>query len=116
MSDEIIIDGYPVNNYRLSSGRFPSGGHKALIPILMKKFGVCYWCGIQLIHYKRDESKIGKKDPPNAATIDHLITRWERKPNEIVPKVLCCYKCNGERAKKDEKKFLKSRPKVIHTP
>jgi hypothetical protein len=41
--------------------------------------------------------------PPNAATIEHLISRynpsrWKRKRPEERRRVLACYKCNQERA------------------
>jgi hypothetical protein len=61
---------------------------------------LCHWCGIETIWI---ELKNGGKLPDDAATIDHLYTRYELEKRQEMgnPRVLACNKCNhdlGEKA------------------
>ncbi len=65
----------------------------------------CYWCGILCVDYGKREP--GTRDPHDMATVDHLVSRWYRNSGAIVPKVLACSKCNGDRAFVEDAWFRK---------
>lgn len=87
---EFTIDGYPVKRYGYDDGKYPTS-RRELKLFLLKKYEVCYHCGEKVKDYPVTD---GEKIPKNAATIDHLKQRPNRKKGEIVPKVLSCAKCN----------------------
>jgi hypothetical protein len=77
--------------------------NKTLKLKLHKEHPFCYYCGCltTLTHIKNIPS--GESLPPNSATIEHLIsrfepTRWKQKKNGTRRKVLACYKCNQQRS------------------
>lgn len=80
---------------------------------LMDKHPFCYWCGGKVKSYPEfynNEMKKGFKWPEDMATIDHLFSRWEPEKRyqaylKSEDKVLACFRCNSERARKENKKF-----------
>lgn len=61
----------------------------------MTEHPFCIYCGIKVKDY--GFIPVGVSVPPDAASVDHVKTRYERKPGEIVDKVLACVKCNIKR-------------------
>ena len=85
-----MIQEYPF----CESQRVSGGSHKEILKYLIKRFGVCYHCGVTVVYRERVK---GYKQRGNDATIDHLISRYSRKKGQKVPKVLACYECNQKR-------------------
>jgi len=86
------IINYPVKRYR--AFKRPSGSRYLLLrKALVEAIGVCYWCDIPVKEYNQD----GQGLPDDAATIDHLYPRQDRRKYQITEKVLACNKCNQER-------------------
>ena len=60
----------------------------------------CHWCGTKTIIHKHKQCKA---IPDNAATVDHLYTRFDymrgKSPPGVEATVLACNKCNFERGK-----------------
>jgi hypothetical protein len=69
---------------------------------LMAKDPHCYWCGKEVIYFKTNGGRV----PNNFATIDHLYSKLSGKRFDPKRKqktlVLACYKCNQERARKED--------------
>ena len=82
--------------------------HKDLRKIFMDKDPHCHWCKVMVVEYPEIQNrslKRGEQYPPDGATIDHLYDRFDTKNRYKVyknyeNKVLACYKCNQDRAKK----------------
>jgi len=81
---------------------------------LMKRDPHCHWCGVEVIYYL---VAIHEVAPPNFATIDHLISRFNmeerlrllresKKRKDGSHYVLACRKCNEARAAKEEREVL----------
>lgn len=66
-------------------------------------FRRCYWCKRLCKDYPliAPHSKL----PDDAATIDHVISRYKRKKGDHVRKVLACNKCNQDRSEKETKEL-----------
>ena len=67
----------------------------------------CHWCGCLTDWYNPPNGNL----PPNAATIDHLLSRLnpERYYLPYYPQslmVIACYKCNTERGAREERELL----------
>ncbi len=92
---------------RLNSLRRKRNGgidkEKRLLPLLVKEFKNCFWCGVEVVDTKLD----GGKQPHYAATVDHLKSRFFRKLGEDVLKVLSCYRCNAKRCDIENKLYTK---------
>lgn len=82
--------------------------NKKLKEFLFKKHPYCYWCKRKLIIHVHEDHKA---TPPNAATIDHLVSRFIRKKGEVVDKVLACNECNEKRAHEEELIYKGNSPK-----
>jgi len=65
---------------------------------LFSRSPFCHWCGIETIVWK---PKRHARIPDNAATVDHLYTRFDWMKGKTEPgveaTVLSCNKCNFER-------------------
>jgi len=85
--------------------RSKTGSYRPLKLALIKEFKKCYWCGVEVIDFIR---KLGERTPYNAATVDHLVSRYFRKKGEVVIKVLACDRCNQKRANKENKQLGKN--------
>lgn len=95
MNKPVEIDGYPVQYYRLKDRPYHgTGNYRSLKLFLIEKYGVCFHCGTPVKDYPQVD---GVRLPDDAATIDHLVPRTQRKRHQKVAKVLACYKCNWER-------------------
>jgi hypothetical protein len=75
---------------------------------LFKENPHCFWCGRKTIYAR---VKDGDKQPPNLATIDHLVHRLDPDRAEKLLKpgpktVLACEQCNFRRGTGDERHFL----------
>src|SRR6185503_18043250 len=72
---------------------------------LYNQYPFCHWCGIALVLVVSDNGRL----PDNAATIDHLrsrfdLTRQEPKINAYEERtVLACYGCNQRRSAEEMK-------------
>lgn len=55
----------------------------------------CHWCGRETVWTELPGGKL----PPNAATLDHLYTRYEMETRASMgnPFVLACNQCNHDR-------------------
>lgn len=71
---------------------------------LLSEFKNCFWCGEKVFDYIHTA---GETTPPNAATVDHLKSRFFRNKGEVVTKVLACEKCNQRRSHEENKKYTK---------
>lgn len=109
----VNITEYPFVKVLDEFGRHSTRTSK-IIPYLIEKYGVCYWCGTKVRHYP-----VLNNQPlltPDAATIDHLKSRFFRKKGEIVPKVLACYLCNWNRHIEEEKKYATKHREIKSAP
>lgn len=80
------------------------GNAKKHKEMLVKEFGRCYWCKIEVKIYPQEEY-LGKPLPDDTATLDHLKSRnVGRVKGENTPKVLACRKCNEKRARLEIRK------------
>lgn len=93
----VVIDDYPFRFYG-----YEMRNYKDLIAFLIKKYKVCYFCGVKVVQYPYVEGEPFKQDQ---ATIEHILPRPIRKKHEKTAKVLCCFNCNQER----NKAFLKGK-------
>lgn len=84
---------------------------KKLLPMLVKEFKNCFWCGVEVIHLKCD----GGKQPFYSASVDHVVSRYFRKKGDNVLKVLSCYRCNAKRADIENKKYSKNHIEKLST-
>lgn len=97
---EVKIDGYPFKNYWLKGGKILKNGairepnYRPIKLFLIKQYGVCYHCGKPVKDYPQQD---GINIPHDAATIDHLAPRQQRRRYEKVEKVLACFGCNQKR-------------------
>jgi hypothetical protein len=101
-------DGYPVLHVESSDEDVHGNNNRQLKLALLKDICVCYWCGVEC---RNHEHKDGVSPPDDAATIDHLVSRFHRKRGEIVPKVLACYKCNNRRCREELRIFPPNPPR-----
>ena len=67
--------------------------------VYLERVGVCFWCREPVKDYG---NLFKRKNPPDMATIDHLKSRFFRKKDECVDKVLSCRECNQKRARVEE--------------
>ena len=63
----------------------------------------CYYCGQKMILTNIQNIPKGQSLPENAATLEHLVSRytihrWKKKKKTEQRKVLACYKCNHGRS------------------
>lgn len=63
----------------------------------------CYYCNCQMILTNIKKIPHGQTLPPNAATIEHIISRyhlhrWVKRKRGQKRKVLACYQCNHGRS------------------
>lgn len=76
--------------------------YAALREEFLKRFGSCYWCGIKVKPFKYTPRA---RVPYNDATLDHVVSKYFRKPGESVLKVLACAYCNQLRSAEEVAKF-----------
>ena len=62
---------------------------------LMKESPFCFFCDMPLKNYDRIPD--GERPPKDMATVEHILTKHERKKGECVEKVLACRMCNSKR-------------------
>lgn len=96
---EIVIDSYPFRRW-LEVGTTELPNYKVVKNLLIEKYKVCYFCEKSVKLYEPID---GLPIPNDAATIDHLYPRPERKRYELTLKVLACNRCNRERNIKAQK-------------
>lgn len=105
MDDKTLATLIRLDEETLPSTRVPAGStrKRALKLALIREFGVCFWCKIPV----RDYGKIPElmHHPRDMATIDHLISKYHRKPHERVIKVLACDPCNSKRSEMECKLY-----------
>jgi hypothetical protein len=104
---EVDLEGYVRENMALRN--------TPLRKRLFAQHPFCYYCGIKVRECspQQDVSK-GFHPPDDMATIEHLYDRFDKR--RYVPKyfqngvgrVLCCYKCNGEAAKRHHQQLPKA--------
>jgi hypothetical protein len=63
----------------------------------------CYYCGCRMILTNIRNIPKGQELPDNAATLEHLVSRfsayrWKQKRKGERRKVLACYRCNHNRS------------------
>jgi hypothetical protein len=63
----------------------------------------CYYCGCLTVLTNIKAIESGKSLPPNSATIEHLVSRynifrWVKKKKGTRRKVIACYQCNHGRS------------------
>lgn len=66
----------------------------------------CYYCGCRMILTNIKNIPKGQELPDNAATLEHLVSRynihrWKKKKKGEQRKVLACYKCNHDRSSQE---------------
>ena len=65
----------------------------------------CHWCG-RLTVQPSEILKMGQPNPPEMATIDHLVDRFEgRNRNNFNNVVLACNECNNRRGRERQAKI-----------
>lgn len=77
---------------------------------LVDKSPYCHWCNRPVFEYPHVR---GRKVPDDAATVDHLVSRyWGKRPNVFGRQktlVLACFQCNGLRSKQETASISKWR-------
>lgn len=86
---------------RLQEEHWRENGYRALKLSLLQQFGVCFWCDRKVSDYNRTKGY----QPPDTATVDHLVSKYFREPGDVSLKVLSCLECNQERAHNEHKLF-----------
>lgn len=93
--------------------RFTKQRHRGLKLLLLQEFGICFWCGIVVKDYGLPPNN--EDNPPDAATIDHLVSRFYRGNGEFSDRVLACYHCNQKRAQEENRRLTREHNKKLKT-